>query len=134
MLKNEFVIVQGIVDLAVILPGEIWVIDFKTDEIRHGDLVAKTRSVRAAIEIVFDGAFADLSATGHGLLAAFFISRRNGTHPLKPAADDCVCRFPGRRKLELWTKLSARGRVGIYGDVEGGESSVNWFCSASGGA
>jgi ATP-dependent helicase/nuclease subunit A len=28
---DEFIIVRGAVDLAVILPNEIWVVDFKTD-------------------------------------------------------------------------------------------------------
>ena len=32
-LENEFVIVQGVADLVVLLPREIWLVDFKTDEI-----------------------------------------------------------------------------------------------------
>ncbi len=30
-LKDEFIVVQGVVDLAVLLPKEIWLLDFKTD-------------------------------------------------------------------------------------------------------
>ena len=34
-LDGEFVVVQGIADLVVLLPKEIWMVDFKTDEIRR---------------------------------------------------------------------------------------------------
>jgi ATP-dependent helicase/nuclease subunit A len=37
------VIVQGIVDLAVLLPGEIWLVDFKTDAGEARELPEKTR-------------------------------------------------------------------------------------------
>jgi ATP-dependent helicase/nuclease subunit A len=40
-LENEFVVVQGVADLAVLLPEEIWLVDFKTDELRAGDMPAK---------------------------------------------------------------------------------------------
>ena len=30
-LENEFVVVQGVADLVVLLPEEIWLVDFKTD-------------------------------------------------------------------------------------------------------
>jgi ATP-dependent helicase/nuclease subunit A len=39
---GDFVVVQGVVDLAVILPKEIWLVDFKTDEIRKDELSQKT--------------------------------------------------------------------------------------------
>ena len=35
-LEDEFVVVQGVADLVVLLPEEIWLADFKTDEIRRG--------------------------------------------------------------------------------------------------
>lgn len=38
---DEFVIIQGIVDLAVIRPKELWVLDYKTDQARPEDLAAK---------------------------------------------------------------------------------------------
>ena len=40
---KEFVIVQGVADLAVILPKEIWLLDFKTDTVTNGDLKEKTK-------------------------------------------------------------------------------------------
>jgi len=42
-LEDEFVVVQGVVDLAVLLPKEIWVVDFKTDEAQPADLPKKTK-------------------------------------------------------------------------------------------
>jgi ATP-dependent helicase/nuclease subunit A len=42
MPASEFLVVQGVVDLAVLLPHEIWVVDFKTDVLTEADLPAKT--------------------------------------------------------------------------------------------
>jgi len=42
-LEAEFVVVQGVADLVVLLPEEIWVADFKTDEVRSGGLPEKAR-------------------------------------------------------------------------------------------
>jgi ATP-dependent helicase/nuclease subunit A len=42
-LEDEFVVVQGVVDLAVLLPKEIWVVDFKTDAVRPNDLPEKIK-------------------------------------------------------------------------------------------
>ncbi|HEU6448789.1 MAG TPA: UvrD-helicase domain-containing protein [Verrucomicrobiae bacterium] len=38
---NEFVVVQGVADLAVFLPQEIWLVDFKTDDVAERDLPEK---------------------------------------------------------------------------------------------
>ncbi len=35
---DEFFVVQGVVDLAVILPEEIWLLDFKTDQVNAAEL------------------------------------------------------------------------------------------------
>ena len=40
-LEQEYIVVQGIVDLAVILPDEIWLLDFKTDEMKASEIEAK---------------------------------------------------------------------------------------------
>jgi ATP-dependent helicase/nuclease subunit A len=40
-LKKEFVVVQGVADLAALLPKEIWLVDFKTDAVRAKDLPEK---------------------------------------------------------------------------------------------
>jgi ATP-dependent helicase/nuclease subunit A len=43
-LKGEFVLVQGVVDLAIITPSDIWLIDFKTDELRPDGLAVKAKA------------------------------------------------------------------------------------------
>ena len=42
-LENEFVVVQGVADLVVLLPQEIWLVDFKTDEVRAVELTDKAK-------------------------------------------------------------------------------------------
>ncbi|HEV2453053.1 MAG TPA: UvrD-helicase domain-containing protein [Verrucomicrobiae bacterium] len=40
-LDNEMIVVQGVADLAVLLPKEIWLLDFKTDDVSARDLPEK---------------------------------------------------------------------------------------------
>jgi ATP-dependent exoDNAse (exonuclease V) beta subunit len=42
-LAGEFVVVQGVADLVVLLPAEIWLVDFKTDHFGLTELPEKTR-------------------------------------------------------------------------------------------
>jgi len=42
-LENEFVVVQGIADLVVLLPQEIWLVDFKTDAVGKDKLPEKIK-------------------------------------------------------------------------------------------
>jgi ATP-dependent helicase/nuclease subunit A len=42
-LAGEFVVVQGVADLVVLLAQEIWIVDFKTDEVDASDLPEKTK-------------------------------------------------------------------------------------------
>jgi len=42
-LENEFIVVQGIADLVVLLPREIWLVDFKTDQVRADELPDKIK-------------------------------------------------------------------------------------------
>jgi ATP-dependent helicase/nuclease subunit A len=42
-LENEFVVVQGVADLVVLLPQETWLVDFKTDAMRAGELADKVK-------------------------------------------------------------------------------------------
>jgi ATP-dependent helicase/nuclease subunit A len=42
-LEQEFVVVQGAADLVVLLPQEIWLVDFKTDEVRADELAGKIK-------------------------------------------------------------------------------------------
>ena len=41
-LADEFIVVQGVADLVVLRPDEIWLVDFKTDHIRATELPART--------------------------------------------------------------------------------------------
>ena len=42
-LGGEFVLVQGVADLAVLKPEEIWLVDFKTDQLEAGDLTERVK-------------------------------------------------------------------------------------------
>jgi ATP-dependent helicase/nuclease subunit A len=48
---GEFVVVQGVMDLAAILPGEIWLLDFKTDHFPAGDLEEKIGAYRPQLAL-----------------------------------------------------------------------------------
>ncbi|MGA4642960.1 UvrD-helicase domain-containing protein [Limisphaera sp. 4302-co] len=50
-LAEEFVVLQGAVDLAVILPGELWLLDFKTDDVRDDELDAKVRTYATQLRL-----------------------------------------------------------------------------------
>ena len=41
ILNDETIVVQGVADLVVLLPKEIWLVDFKTDDVRAKDLPEK---------------------------------------------------------------------------------------------
>lgn len=46
---GEFVVVQGVIDLAVVLPNEIWLLDFKTDS--AADIADKVRQYRPQLDL-----------------------------------------------------------------------------------
>jgi ATP-dependent helicase/nuclease subunit A len=48
---EEFVVVQGVVDLAVILPEAIWVLDFKTDDVHGEALEERVRMYASQIQL-----------------------------------------------------------------------------------
>jgi ATP-dependent helicase/nuclease subunit A len=50
-LEDEFVVVQGVADLVVLLPEEIWLADFKTDEVRPAELPEKTRLYASQLKL-----------------------------------------------------------------------------------
>ena len=50
-LADEFVVVQGVADLAVLLPQEIWLVDFKTDDVRPRDLDDKVATYRPQLQL-----------------------------------------------------------------------------------
>jgi len=48
-LTSEFVVVQGVIDLAAVLPDEIWLLDFKTDA--QGGTPEKVHQYRPQLEL-----------------------------------------------------------------------------------
>jgi ATP-dependent helicase/nuclease subunit A len=50
-LEDEFVVVQGVADLAVLLPQEIWLVDFKTDAIGESELPEKIKIYRPQLQL-----------------------------------------------------------------------------------
>jgi ATP-dependent helicase/nuclease subunit A len=50
-LDGEFILVQGVVDLAVIAPKEIWLIDFKTDQIAPEELAPRVRTYEPQLRL-----------------------------------------------------------------------------------
>jgi ATP-dependent helicase/nuclease subunit A len=48
---DEFVVVQGAIDLAAFLPGEIWLVDFKTDHFPAEQLNEKIESYRPQLAL-----------------------------------------------------------------------------------
>jgi len=50
-LEKEFVVVQGVADLVVLLPKEIWLVDFKTDEVRANDLAEKIKTYEPQLRL-----------------------------------------------------------------------------------
>jgi ATP-dependent helicase/nuclease subunit A len=49
--EDEFVVVQGVADLAVILAEEIWLVDFKTDHVDGSELAAVVRFYEPQVKL-----------------------------------------------------------------------------------
>jgi ATP-dependent helicase/nuclease subunit A len=50
-LEDEFVVVQGVADLVVLLPEAIWLVDFKTDEVGVGGLPEKIKTYAPQLKL-----------------------------------------------------------------------------------
>jgi ATP-dependent helicase/nuclease subunit A len=50
-LEGEFVVVQGVADLVVLLPEEIWLVDFKTDEIHKDELPDRIKTYTPQLKL-----------------------------------------------------------------------------------
>jgi ATP-dependent helicase/nuclease subunit A len=48
---EEFVVVQGVADLVVILPQEVWILDFKTDDVRRSGLEERAALYRPQLAL-----------------------------------------------------------------------------------
>ena len=74
-LENEFVVVQGVADLVVLLPAEIWLVDFKTDEIAIGDLPEKIKTYTPQLQL-YAAALEKIFARKATLRALHFLAAR----------------------------------------------------------
>jgi len=50
-LEHEFIVVQGVADLVVLLAEEIWLVDFKTDDVAARDLPEKVKLYRPQLRL-----------------------------------------------------------------------------------
>jgi ATP-dependent helicase/nuclease subunit A len=50
-LKDEFVVIQGVADLVVLLPKEIWLVDFKTDDLNREELPARVKTYASQLKL-----------------------------------------------------------------------------------
>jgi ATP-dependent helicase/nuclease subunit A len=50
-LAGEWMVVQGVVDLAVVLPTQIWILDFKTDRVSPATLIGKVDGYRPQLQL-----------------------------------------------------------------------------------
>ena len=50
-MEKEFVVVQGAADLVVLLPAEIWLVDFKTDAVDPDDLTGKIKNYAPQLKL-----------------------------------------------------------------------------------
>jgi len=50
-LANECVVVQGVADLVVLLPDELWLLDFKTDVLGAGDLAERVKTYEPQLRL-----------------------------------------------------------------------------------
>jgi ATP-dependent helicase/nuclease subunit A len=48
---DEFVVVQGVADLVVLQPREIWLVDFKTDRVDESELPARTKQYEPQLQL-----------------------------------------------------------------------------------
>jgi len=53
-MEDEFVVVQGTADLVVILPKEIWLVDFKTDRVGPGQVAERAKQYRPQLQLYAD--------------------------------------------------------------------------------
>ncbi|MGB9601642.1 MAG: PD-(D/E)XK nuclease family protein, partial [Limisphaerales bacterium] len=50
-LENEFVVIQGVIDLCMVSQKEIWLLDYKTDEIKPEEIELKNKHYVPQIDL-----------------------------------------------------------------------------------
>ena len=76
-LNDEMIVVQGIVDLAVLLPKEIQLVDFKTDDVTAKDLPEKIDFYSPQLKL-YARALEKIYSAGNGLPPALFGGSQDG--------------------------------------------------------
>jgi ATP-dependent helicase/nuclease subunit A len=56
-LEGELVLVQGVVDLAVLAPNEIWLVDFKTDQLDSSELASRVKTYEPQVRLYASALF-----------------------------------------------------------------------------
>jgi ATP-dependent helicase/nuclease subunit A len=74
-LENEFVVVQGVADLVVLLPQEIWLVDFKTDDVGNDELPEKIKLYAPQLKL-YAAALEKIFGRKVTLRALHFLARR----------------------------------------------------------
>lgn len=74
-LAEEFIVVQGVADLVVLLPEEIWLVDFKTDAVAKAELPEKIKTYQPQLQL-YALALAKIFNRQVTLRALHFISAR----------------------------------------------------------
>ena len=74
-LENEFIVVQGVADLVVLLPQEIWLVDFKTDDVRAAELAEKIKTYTPQLRL-YAAALEKIFARKVTLRALHFLAAR----------------------------------------------------------
>ena len=78
-LENEFVVVQGVADLVVLLSDEIWVVDFKTDTMTQKELPEKITAYRPQLQL-YAAALEKIFNRPVTLRALHFLAVRHSEH------------------------------------------------------
>jgi ATP-dependent helicase/nuclease subunit A len=72
-LENEFIVVQGVADLVVLRPKEIWLVDFKTDDVTPRELPEKIKIYKPQLRL-YSAALEKIFARKVTLRALHFLS------------------------------------------------------------
>jgi ATP-dependent helicase/nuclease subunit A len=75
-MAGEFIVVQGVADLVVLLPNEIWLVDFKTDDLRKNELAGKIKLYRPQLQL-YAAALEKIFARKVTVRALHFLSRNH---------------------------------------------------------
>ncbi|HYG22263.1 MAG TPA: UvrD-helicase domain-containing protein [Verrucomicrobiae bacterium] len=83
---QEFIVVQGVADLVVIRPNELWIVDFKTDAVTELEIPAKLRAYQPQLRL-YGLALSRIYARPVTRCALYFLATRDLVNvPLPPVS------------------------------------------------